>query len=332
MTPADPAATFTVDLDALGVVGSGLHRPECVLCTARGDVYVADSRGGVTRIAPAGSQHFFGVTDDGGRAEPIKPNGIALRRDGSFLLADLSDTGGVWHLTRTGVLRPLVREADGVVLPSTNFVLVDRRDRLWITVSTTKRPRHLDYRLDCATGFVVLVDDRGARIVADGIGYTNECAMDARGEWLYVNETFGRRLSRFPVRADGNLRAREVVATFGRGTFPDGVTLDEAGGAWITSVVSNRVLRVTPDGATHVILEDADPEHLDAVERAFLRNEMARPHLDAIRSRRLRNLSSLAFGGPDLRTAYLGCLLGDSLATFRTPVAGLPPSHWYLAT
>jgi hypothetical protein len=96
--------------------------------------------------------------------------------------------------------------------------------------------------------------------------------------------------------------------------------------------VSNRVLRVTPDGATHVVLEDADPEHIDAVERAFLRNEMARPHLDVIRSRRLRNLSSLAFGGSDLRTAYLGCLLGDSLATFRTPVAGLPPSHWGLAT
>jgi sugar lactone lactonase YvrE len=317
VTVVDPAASFTVDLDALGAVGSDLHRPECVLCTARGDVYAADSRGGVTRIAPDGSQRLFGIADDGGRAEPIKP---------------LSDTGGVWHLTRAGVLRPLVREADGVVLPPTNFVLVDRRDRLWITVSTTKRPRHLDYRLDCATGFVVLVDNRGARIVADGIGYTNECAMDARGEWLYVNETFGRRLSRFPIRADGSLGAREVVATFGRGTFPDGVTLDEAGGAWITSVVSNRVLRVTPDGATHVVLEDADPEHIDAVERAFLRNEMARPHLDTIRSRRLRNLSSLAFGGPDLRTAYLGCLLGDSLATFRTPVAGLPPSHWGLAT
>jgi hypothetical protein len=39
-------------------------------------------------------------------------------------------------------------------------------------------------------------------------------------------------------------------------------------------------------------------------------------------------VSSLAFGGPDGRTAYLGCLLSDSLATFRTPVRGLPPPHW----
>ena len=44
---------------------------------------------------------------------------------------------------------------------------------------------------------------------------------------------------------------------------------------------------------------------------------------------RLKNISSLAFGGPDLRTAYLGCLLGDSLMSFRSPVAGQPPTHWY---
>jgi hypothetical protein len=55
---------------------------------------------------------------------------------------------------------------------------------------------------------------------------------------------------------------------------------------------------------------------------------MNRPHLDTIISRRLRNISSLAFGGKDLKTVYLGCLLGDSLATFRSPVAGRPPVHW----
>jgi hypothetical protein len=42
----------------------------------------------------------------------------------------------------------------------------------------------------------------------------------------------------------------------------------------------------------------------------------------------LQNISSLAFGGADRRTAYLGCLLGDRLACFRAPVAGHPPPHW----
>jgi hypothetical protein len=51
------------------------------------------------------------------------------------------------------------------------------------------------------------------------------------------------------------------------------------------------------------------------------------PHLDGIKSRRLRHVSSLALRGPDLRTAYLGCLLGDAIAAFRSPFAGAPPVH-----
>jgi hypothetical protein len=42
----------------------------------------------------------------------------------------------------------------------------------------------------------------------------------------------------------------------------------------------------------------------------------------------LRNISSIAFGGIDRRTAYLGCLLDDAIYAFRAPVAGLAPAHW----
>jgi hypothetical protein len=118
------------------------------------------------------------------------------------------------------------------------------------------------------------------------------------------------------------------VAEFGPGIFPDGLAFDAEGGVWITSVVSNRVIRVAPDGSQRLMLEDCDAAHLDWVEQAYQADAMGRPHLDAIKSRRLRNVSSLAFGGPDLRTAYLGCLLGDSIATFRAPIAGAPPVHW----
>ena len=54
----------------------------------------------------------------------------------------------------------------------------------------------------------------------------------------------------------------------------------------------------------------------------FAAETMDRRHLDNIKSRRLRNISSLAFGGSDLKTIYMGYLLGDSLATF--PFAGGP--------
>jgi hypothetical protein len=118
------------------------------------------------------------------------------------------------------------------------------------------------------------------------------------------------------------------VAAFGKGTFPDGLAFDAAGGVWVTSIVSNRVIRVGPDGAQQLVLEDADEAHIDWCEQAFAAGGMGRNHMDACGGRFLKNISSLAFGGADLRTAYLGCLKGDSIAIFRSPVAGHPPVHW----
>jgi len=206
--------------------------------------------------------------------------------------------------------------------------MIDRRERVWITVSTRLSPRARGYRKDVADGFVVLVDSGGSRIVADGIGYANEVQLDASGEWLYVNETFGRKLTRFRVGKDGGLSGKETVAVFGHGTYPDGLCFDVEGGVWVTSIVSNRVIRVDTDGSQDVVLEDHDPGEVDRVESAFVEGRMDRSHLGTSFGRRLRNVSSLAFGGADLQTVYLGCLLGDAIATFRSPVAGLAPAHW----
>jgi sugar lactone lactonase YvrE len=327
MSSATTIGAPLVSLDALVFVGSGLKRPECVLATRGGDLFTADWRGGVAHTRPDGTQTLYVARLPASR--PLRPNGIALRADGSFLLADLGEElGGVFALDRAGGLRPLLLQVDGVDLPPTNFVHEDAAGRIWITVSTRRRPRAAAYRADVADGFVVLLDGRGARIVADGLGYTNEALVSPDGRWLYVNETFGRRLTRFRLAADGALAGRETVACFGPGTYPDGLTFDAEGGIWITSIVSNRVIRVDRDGSQQRILEDCDPAHLDRCEQAFVGGTMGRAHLDAAGGRRLANISSLAFGGVDLRIAFLGCLLGDRLASFRAPVAGHPPPHW----
>lgn len=325
------AAAPQVALDSLTFVGSDLARPECVLCTAAGDVFVADWRGGVTRIAPDGAQRLCAAKHpDGG---PLQPNGIALAADGSFLLAHLgAETGGVFRLTGDGSALPFVLEADGVALPPSNFVLEDGEGRVWITVSTRRTPRALGYRRDAGDGFIVLADRAGARIVADRLGFANEVALDPTGEWLYVNETFARRLSRFRIGRGGALGPKEVVTTFGEGTYPDGLAFDAEGHAWIVSIISNRVLRVAPDGTPTVIVEDADPAHIAWTEAAWRTGELGRPHLDRAVSRVLKNTSSIAFGGADLRTAYLGCLLDTRLPVFRAPVAGHPPPHWHRRT
>lgn len=101
------------------------------------------------------------------------------------------------------------------------------------------------------------------------------------------------------------------------------------GGIWITSIVSNRVIRIGPDGRQQIVLDDSDPDHLVVVEEAWRSHAMGRAHLDTVKSRRLRDISSLAFGGPDLRTVYLGCLLDQCLYRFRSPVPGAEPVHWH---
>jgi sugar lactone lactonase YvrE len=257
-----------------------------------------------------------------------RPNGIAAMPDGRFLFADLgADSGGVYVLDRAGRISPWLQKVDGVDLPPTNFPLIDRWGRTWITVSTRVTPRADDYRSGASSGFVVLVDAKGARIVADGLGYANECALSADGIHLFVNETFGRRLTRFTVTPSGELINRVTVCTFGTGTFPDGLAFDAEDHLWVTSIVSNRVIRVAPSGAQTLMLEDASTEHINWVEDAFQSGAMGRPHLDKCAGRVLKNISSLAFGGPDMRTAYLGCLQGDRIARFRSPVAGATTSH-----
>ncbi len=319
---------LSIDLDDVEFLGAELARPECVLCTKAGALFVSDWDGGVTRIGPDGGQQRILAPASAG----LRPNGIALSRDGSFLIAHLGDTeGGVFRLRRDGTLEPVLIEVAGEALPPTNFVMEDALGRLWITVSTPRAPRDLGYRRDLAEGFIVLLDQRGARVVARDLGYTNEVQIDPSGEWLYVNETFGRRLSRFRIGANGDLSERQTVTEFGPGTFPDGLAFDCEGAAWVVSIVSNRVIRVDREGRQEILLEDSDAEHLAWVEAAYEAGTLGRSHLDRAASRRLRNVSSLAFGGPDLKTVTLGCLLGDSLARFQSPVAGWPLPHWEIA-
>ena len=302
-------------------------RPECVLSHQSGLLFCSDWHG-------AGGIAIVGADDSVRRVQfadspiELRPNGIALEPGGSFLVAHLgAETGGIFRLFPDGSSEAVCTHIDGESLPPANFVIRDRTGRIWFTVSTRKVPRADDYRPDANTGFIAVIENGEARIVANGLGYTNELAFSPDGNFAYVNETFARRVTRFSVSKAGSLSDPQTIARLGPGDFPDGLVLDETGALWITSIVSNRVIRVTPDGVERM-LEESDSEHLAEVERAFQNHCMARPHLDGSPARTLRNISSLAFGGPDMCTAFLGCLLGDRIIAVETPVKGLPPLHY----
>jgi sugar lactone lactonase YvrE len=316
---------FTISPDDVRFIGKDLTRPECVLTTRSGDLFTSDGRGGVSVIQPDGGQR---LVKPGNVPEGFLPNGIALMPNRDVLIANLGPAGGVWRLKLDGTLDLEIDEADGEPLPPINFVGLDVKGRLWITVSTRVVPRQDAFHKGHADGFIVLHDERGTRIVAEGLGFTNEAIVDPSGDWLYVNETIAQRTSRFRITDGGVLGPRETVAEYGPATFPDGFTYDCEGGVWIVSVGSNRVIRVAPTGETQLILEDCDAAQMDELQAAFDEARFDRDLIDVANNRPMGNLSSIAFGGPDLKTVYMGCLGGSRIATFESPIAGATPAHW----
>ena len=317
-----------ITTNRLGRLGTDLARPECVLGTEAGQVYVSDSRGGIVVISPDGTQTLRSAS--GPEVPPsFLPNGFALCADGSLLIANLGPEGGVFRMAPDGETTAYLMDVDGRALPGTNFVNLDPTGRVWISVSTWQIPREKSFNRDIYDGFIILVDDSGARIVADDLGFANENKMHPSGEWLYVNETIARRLSRYPVSNNGDLGRRETVIEFGDGIFPDGFEFDEEGGIWIASVVSNRLARIDRNGAVSIIIDDADVDALADAENAWNANDFQRKHIDAGRLGSLGNLASITFIGKDRKTAVMGSLFGDHIATFQSPIAGVVPTHWH---
>lgn len=320
-------ADLPIDPTELSSVFDRLNRPECVIVTGAAGTFVSHDAIGVQRILPNGQREFYGYTEPQDPTQ-FTPNGIALDWQGRLLIANTALTGGLWQVDRGNQIRPLAMEADGRHLYPANFALADRNERIWLTVSTRAVPRSKAYTSAISDGYIVMIDKAGARIVADGLGYTNECRLTADGQWLYVNETFARRVSRFAVRQDGTLGERETVVVLGHGDFPDGGTFDAEGHFWITSVVSNRIYRIAPDGTPVKMLEDSDAAYVEKVEVAFQAGQLSADLLYTDVGKVLNHLASISFGGPDMRTAFLGTLKMDRLPTFRSPVPGLRPDHY----
>ena len=308
--------------------GTGLNRPECVLTFDSGDLVVSHKAAGVSHIRPDGSVTVVGAHTDAGGGELV-PNGIALGLDGRVLIANIGMGGGLWALDGQARLESVATQAEDSPLAAANAVAVDEASgRVYVSVSTRRQPRFEAYRRDVADGFVAVIGDGRARIAADNLSFPNELRITPDGRSLYVSETFGRRITKFAISADGLLSNPNTFAEFGTGDFPDGIALDVEEHLWVTSIVSNRLYRVSPSGKVDRVFEDADAAWVNEVERALVENRMGSEHFYTQGRGRLPNIASIAFGGPDRCTAYLGSLLGDTLIAFHSPIAGHPTGQY----
>lgn len=333
----NPLRGWQVDRAAIRHVGRDLQRPECILAERDGTVWAADARGGAMRIAPDGSQRLVvpaapvqGQADFATRyvqSQGSLPNGMAFLPNGDFIIANWG-SDSVEVMTREGCVRRLFDRIDGRPLGKTNFVLRDSRGRVWLTVTTRMQPWTDSINARARDGYIALIDETGVRIVADGFEGTNEVRLDAREEWLYVVESNARRISRLRVGDGGSLSGREVYGPSVLDGFPDGFAFDSFGNLWVTLVMSDKLVAITPEGDVLTLLDDGNPEATERLDRHYA-NRTLTPEIMAAAAGTLAPwMASLTFGGPDLQTVYLGSLRGATLPTFRAPVAGVPPIHW----
>lgn len=335
----NPLLDFGIDKSSLQYVGNGLQRPECILAEKNGSLWAADARGGVVHLTPDGKQqtitqkisgHFGGVKSEASRyLEGTLPNGLAFARNGDILISNFG-TDRLEVMTRSGESKVLADSIDGEPIGKVNFVLRDSKHRIWITISTKIKNWMHALRPDLPDGYIARYIDGKFRIVAEGFHFTNEIRMDAREEYLYVAETTGGCISRLRVYEDGSLGKREVFgpSSLGKGAWPDGIAFDSYGNLWGTMVYSDKLFALTPEGDLQVLLDEGDPQKVEALEKAFFKNEVNEQVLFATGQGIAPWMASVTFAGPDLNTIYIGSLKGNRIPYFRAPIAGLPMVHW----
>ena len=290
-----------LNLDNVTFVGHDLRRPECVLVEANGRSWASDESAAVTRIDPDGAQIRIGAA--GGVA-----NGLAMAPDGALMVADIA-LGQVRRLAPDGAETVVLDSFEGRAVGAVNVVCFDDLGDLWITVSTRVAPRSLAIERPIPDGYVLRLHRGEPRMVADGLCFPNEIRVDRASGWAYLAESALGRVVRMPIEANGSLGPPQPYgpAPLFEGAIVDGIAFDAEGGLWVTEVTRNGLYRITPDGRAERLLEDPS-------------------------ARVLNFPSSVAFGGPDLKTLYIGSLRMDRLARLPTPVAGAPLAHWAAPT
>jgi gluconolactonase len=308
----------SIDLATCRKVGIGLKRPEDVVVSRDGEIWASDQMSACARIEPDGSLTRVGLAHGA-------PNGINLDLNGNLIIANFGGPedgyGPLQRLDpRTGQIQLLCGELQGRKIWGANYPLVDRRGRIWCSHSTWGP---LDAAFNGRHDGMVFRRDPDGRVIvlADGIKFANGLALDFDERNLFVCETAGCDVIRYPIAADGTLgtptrygpslglsnlevQDRRPLSLELRSQLgaTDGCGFDQEGNLWVTLVMANKIVAITPAGEVVTVL--SDPE-----------------------GRIMRNPTNISFGGADLRDVYIGSVTSNYVVHARSPIPGMPLVH-----
>ncbi len=278
-------------------LASGLLFPEGPVILADGSVILVEiARGTVTRVAPDGTVSY--VSSQGGG-----PNGLALGPDGKMYVcnnggfkwtppgsergllpiaqADDYSGGRIERLDlATGAIEVLYTKTENGPLKGPNDIVFDDQGGFYFTDLGKGRAREID------RGGVYYAKADGSFIkeMVYPMFTPNGIGLSPDGSVLYVAETETARLWAFDLTAPGEFSRQpfpsphggRLVAGIGGYNRFDSLALDADGNICVATLVNGGITVISPDG---------DWRHLAVPGERWVTN--------------------IAFGGPELRTAYL---------------------------
>lgn len=298
------------------LVASGLRFPEGPIAMPDGSVLVVEiERETLSRVYPTGKVEVVAKVPGG-------PNGAALGPDGRVYVCNNGGFG--WHYEadtmrphglpasyrtggidvvnlETGSVERLYETCNGNRLNGPNDLVFDGGG-FWFTDLGKRRARDMD------RGFVYWAKADGSEIreVISAMQTPNGIGLSPDGKTLYVAETDTARLWAYEITGPGEIRrapwpsphgGRIVAGLPGYQRF-DSLAVASSGAICVAGVESCSIFEIAPHGA--VLREHTVPDLM---------------------------VTNLAFGGPDLRTAYVTLSHSGRLLALDWPEPGLRLHH-----
>ncbi len=263
-----------------------------------GDTSVVAALGGGPNGAALGPAPWVYVCNSGGWEHAEYAPGL-MRTVGQ------SDTPGWIERVNlnTGAVERLYEAADGERLQAPNDLVFDA----WGGFYFTDHGKRLHGRLGLGAVYYAAADGGAIRLVVRGMITPNGVGLSPDGGVLYVAETATRCLWAFDLQAPGMIAPQSfppssnggrLVAGLAGYSRPDSLAIDSAGHIAVASLITGCVWDIAPDGAS---------------ARQYLTDDVF--------------TTNIAFGGDDLRTAYVTLSASGRLARFSWTRPGQPLQH-----
>jgi sugar lactone lactonase YvrE len=227
-----------------------LRHPEGVTIDEEGNVWCGGEGGEIYRIRRDGSDIELVASTEGFTL------GLAFDGNGNLYTCDLKHASVFRLSVADGSLEPFADGSEGRKIRIPNFPVVDqRRNCLYVSDSyDMEEPGPGIWKFGLDTGEGDLWYDRP-------MTFANGMALSSEGDFLYVAETFARKITRIPILEDGTA-GESVTFVEGIERLPDGLAFDAGGNLYVSCYEPSRIYRVSPDRKIDLLVDDPEAHTL----------------------------------------------------------------------